>query len=207
MLTIDFTSSRKLIQWSAVKQSVRAVAQSSNTMMWICYADGYCIFLNHPWYQFTDQVAGEGEGSDWLNGVHPDDRAAASKAFVDAVALIKPYQVDYRLRRRGDHFEWVSASGHPFFDDQGEVIGYLGSDISREALLKARGEAGSILTKRERETINWAAQGLTSADTAVKMGITPRTVESFLTSAAVKLGSINRTQTVVEAIRRGEIVL
>lgn len=198
---------RRPIEWTTVKEGVRSVAQGSSTMMWICDADGYCIFLNHPWYQFTGQAPGDGEGYGWLNAVHPDDRAGAFKAFVDAIALVEPYQVDYRLKRRGDHFEWVSASAHPFFDELGQILGYLGSDISREALLRTRIESGQTLTKRERESVHWAAQGLTSADTALKMGITARTVESFLTSSAAKLGTINRTQTVVEAIRRGEIVL
>lgn len=198
---------RRAVDWTAVKESVREAAQNSNTMMWICDADGYCIFSNDPWYKFSGHQAGQGEGFGWLNAVHPDDRPIVLKSFIDAIALAEPYQLDYRLKRRGDDYEWVSSSAHPFLGEQGEILGYVGSSISRDALLQTRGEAGTLLTKRERETINWAAQGLTSEETAVKMGINRRTVETFLTSSAQKLGTTNRTQTVVEAVRRGEIVL
>jgi len=64
----------------------------------------------------------------------------------------------------------------------------------------ARGEAmlAAILTKRQQEIMNWIAEGKTSAEVAIILQISPRTVEKHLEAVFQRLGVENR----IAAVRR-----
>lgn len=62
-----------------------------------------------------------------------------------------------------------------------------------------------LLTDREREVLLWSAQGKSSWEISVILGVSERTVNWFIANASRKLNAVNRTQAVVNAIRSGEI--
>jgi DNA-binding CsgD family transcriptional regulator len=49
------------------------------------------------------------------------------------------------------------------------------------------------LTKREREIITLASQGLSNRDIAERLGVSVRTVEGHLYRACIKLGTSDRS--------------
>lgn len=59
-------------------------------------------------------------------------------------------------------------------------------------------EAITILTRRQREIMDWIAEGKTSAEAAIILGISPRTVEKHLEAVFQRLGVENR----IAAMRR-----
>ncbi len=59
-------------------------------------------------------------------------------------------------------------------------------------------EAMSILTRRQREIMDWIAEGKTSGEAAIILGISPRTVEKHLEAIFQRLGVENR----IAAMRR-----
>lgn len=61
------------------------------------------------------------------------------------------------------------------------------------------------LTARERECLRWAAAGKSEWEISQILGISEHTSEKHLLHAKTKLGAVNRTQAVAEAIRRGYI--
>jgi two-component system response regulator NreC len=60
-----------------------------------------------------------------------------------------------------------------------------------------------MLSTREREVLNFSAQGMTSAEIAGKLCISPRTVEVHRSRVMQKLHLHNRTELIHYAIRRG----
>jgi len=64
-----------------------------------------------------------------------------------------------------------------------------------------------LLTKREREVLQWTAAGKTSWEISQILGVSESTVTAHLRSAATKFDTPNRVATVVTALRRGEIAL
>ncbi|MFE1600806.1 autoinducer binding domain-containing protein [Methylobacterium sp. ID0610] len=72
---------------------------------------------------------------------------------------------------------------------------------------RRRGEPGRLLSARERDVLSWAAAGRTREEIAGILGVSQETVATHLKSARLKIGARNTTQTVVEALRRREIVL
>ena len=77
----------------------------------------------------------------------------------------------------------------------------------REVARTGKAALRASLTPREREVLQWVAGGKTSEEIAVILNIAPRTIEQHVSAAAYKLDATNRVQTVVEAMRTGEIRL
>ncbi len=76
----------------------------------------------------------------------------------------------------------------------GEVIFMAPASGTEDAVDLAVG----ILTKRQREIMDWIAEGKTSAEAAIILSISPRTVEKHLEAVFQRLGVENR----IAAVRR-----
>jgi len=63
-----------------------------------------------------------------------------------------------------------------------------------------------VLSAREREALQWAAEGKNDWEIGEVMKISEHGADKHLRSVRMKLGAINRTQAVAEALRRGLIV-
>ena len=61
------------------------------------------------------------------------------------------------------------------------------------------------LSPRERETLQWAAEGKTDSEIGVVMGITAAGVDYHLRSVRAKLDTVNKAHTVAQALRAGLI--
>jgi DNA-binding NarL/FixJ family response regulator len=59
------------------------------------------------------------------------------------------------------------------------------------------------LTEREREMVSWVATGMSNAEIAEQLVVSPDTVRTHVSRAMVKLGARDRAQLVVFAIRSG----
>jgi LuxR family quorum sensing-dependent transcriptional regulator len=62
-----------------------------------------------------------------------------------------------------------------------------------------------VLSAREREALQWAAEGKNDWEIGEVMSISEHGADKHMRSVRTKLGAINRTQAVAEAIRRGLI--
>lgn len=91
--------------------------------------------------------------------------------------------------------------------DRREMIALLGSyavmHSLRPRILSRLG--GPVLSQRERDALQWAAEGKTEWEIGTILGVSEHTAEKFLRIARAKLGAANRTHAVAEAIRRGLI--
>jgi len=107
----------------------RSILDHVPAMIWVTAADGRCTYVNSAWSRFTGQGAREALGDGWLDAVHPADRAAAERVFVDANAGRAPYQLDFRLRAASGDYRWVTDAGSPRFAEDGAFLGYVGSVV------------------------------------------------------------------------------
>jgi DNA-binding CsgD family transcriptional regulator len=75
----------------------------------------------------------------------------------------------------------------------------------RRSRRTATGRSRPLLSRRERECLQWTAAGKTTWEIAGILAISPNTIDGYISSAAEKLDAVNRTQAVAEALRRGFI--
>jgi len=105
----------------------------------------------------------------------------------------------------------VIAAGASFsLDDLALLtIGYMCEEAFRRlfALRAMNPDRPGHLSARERGVVGMSAEGMTASDIAKALAISQRTVHAHLQNASDKLRARNKTQTVIEAIRYGQITL
>jgi LuxR family transcriptional regulator, quorum-sensing system regulator BjaR1 len=92
-------------------------------------------------------------------------------------------------------------------DTQGMLTLVANYAIGRAIMLKQETASNKpiMLSVREREALQWAAEGKADWEIGAVMKISEHGADKHMRAARVKLGAINRTQAVAEAIRRGLI--
>jgi DNA-binding NarL/FixJ family response regulator len=82
---------------------------------------------------------------------------------------------------------------------------YLSPAVTEHVVsaLSAPGRETRCITKREREVLQLVAEGLSTKEIAVRIGISPRTVESHRASLMAKVGTHKACELVRIAIRDG----
>jgi len=114
---------------AASQRSFQALADAAPAILWMTAADGSCTFLSRGWFDLTGQSPEEALGYGWLEAVHPDDRAASSRAFAEAIDGCAAFAIDHRVRRHDGSYRWVVDAGRPRFGQHGEFLGHVGSVI------------------------------------------------------------------------------
>jgi DNA-binding CsgD family transcriptional regulator len=95
-------------------------------------------------------------------------------------------------------------------DQNGRRTAQMGADkristAARAPSGEALGERGRQLTRREREILGLLATGMSGAEIAAKLVLSPETVRTHVRNAMAKLGASTRSQAVVLAMQRHEI--
>jgi len=122
----------------------RIVADSAPVLIWMAGVDTLRTFFNKPWLVFTGRTLEQEMGNGWAEGVHPDDLGTCLKRYVEAFESRRPLVLQYRLRRYDGEYRWISDSGVPRYDEQGQFTGYIGSCSDITDRLRADHEAESL---------------------------------------------------------------
>ncbi|KKB80294.1 hypothetical protein VW35_07775 [Devosia soli] len=194
------------VDWTNDRRVVREIAEHAPFMIWLTDHRGRCFYLNPAWVEFTGQPEEEGLGEGWTEMLHPDDRKDVYDAFFHAWTHKRPYQVEYRLRVAGNGYRWVASSARPLFNEDGGCDGYVGT-VYATAVRDTHHTEAIRLSPREIEVLQLAAIGKTSDEIAIILAISSRTVEAHINSAMIKTNSVNKVQTVVSAIKTGQIIV
>lgn len=137
----------------AAAEALRLQEQQYQTLMaaipqlvWMTNAQGMPEYFNQQWLDYTDFTVTENLEENWAYLVHPEDRAAAASAWMNAVETGAPYEVEYRLRRYDGVFRWFLVRGVPLRDEQGQIIQWFGTCTDIDA------------AKRKQQTQEFLAQ-------------------------------------------------
>jgi PAS domain S-box-containing protein len=75
----------------------------------------------------------------WLSAIHPEDRELAAQKVKEAAANCSELDIEYRTIGKNGEVRWLASVGRPRFDDQNDVISYVGivMDVTRRKLSEA----------------------------------------------------------------------
>jgi two-component system response regulator DegU len=118
-------------------------------------------------------------------------RAGADSYLVKDASVAQVAQA-VRLSTRGDSV-WPRRLGTWALDD------------ARSRARPAEGLGHGGVTRREREVLQLVADGCSTTEVAGRLFISQKTVKNHLASAYHKLGVPDRTQALLEAVRRGMV--
>jgi PAS domain S-box-containing protein len=173
----------------------RSYIEVTGQLGWTTNADGEVVEDMPSWRQFTGQSKEEIKGWGWSKALHPDDLDQTARIWRNAVAGIKSYEVEYRIRRYDGVYRDFLARGVPIFEDDGNIREWVGTCIditerkkaeqtlreSREDLKRAQAVAqtGSWRMDIQRNELIWSDENWRIF--GVARG-TPLTYETFLST-------------------------
>jgi PAS domain S-box-containing protein len=134
----DITEQRQTEK--ALKESemhFRELSESLPQLVWTCRGDGQCDYLSPQWVEYTGIPEVEQLGFAWLERLHPDDRDGAAAEWNKAVESNKPFDVEFRLRRKDGVYRWFKTRAIAFRDRKGQIVRWFGTNTDIESLKRA----------------------------------------------------------------------
>jgi len=110
----------------------RTFAQAMPNHVWASRPDGMLDWFNDQTYLYSGAKPGELDGQGWAAIVYPDDVPAAAASWTEALAVGKPYQAEFRLRRADGVYRWHVARALPIYGSAGQITRWIGTNTDIE---------------------------------------------------------------------------
>jgi PAS domain S-box-containing protein len=96
--------------------------------------EGKTIFANKVWTKISGLTFKQSLGLGWTKAIHPEDLEFVLKSITGFRKNNEPFVIDYRIIDKQQNIKWLRARSSPFKDENGKVIGYVGtvSNVTRE---------------------------------------------------------------------------
>ncbi|QNN51484.1 sensor domain-containing diguanylate cyclase [Nocardioides mesophilus] len=121
---------------------LRLMVDAMPQIVWIARPDGWHVYFNQNWMDFTGLTLEESLGDGWNPPFHPEDRGAAAVAWEQATRTGERYEIEYRLRRFDGSYHWMLGRAIPLRSDSGEIVKWFGTCTDIEELKQAQARIG-----------------------------------------------------------------
>ena len=130
----------------------RSLAESMPQIVWITRPDGWNLYFNQQWMDYTGLSFEDGMGEGWIKPFHPDDRQRAADAWHEATTSTGVYNIECRFRRADGVYRWWLIRGVPIRDSAGTILKWFGTCTDIHEIKMAVEEiAHTSLALRESE--------------------------------------------------------
>jgi PAS domain S-box-containing protein len=123
------------------EQRFRALIDASAAVIWNTTAAGELMPPQPRWAAYTGQSEEAYQGWGWVDAVHPDDRARAAEVWAECVEAVRPYAIEYRLRRHDGEWRDTEVRGVPVLAENGTIREWVGLNIDVTVRKEAEAEA------------------------------------------------------------------
>ena len=96
------------------EQEFRTLAEAMPQIVWATRPDGWNVYFNQKWVDYTGMTLDESYGHGWNTPFHPDDKQRAWDAWQRATQHNEPYLLECRLRRADGAYRWWLIHGTPY---------------------------------------------------------------------------------------------
>jgi PAS domain S-box-containing protein len=136
------------------EEEFRSLAEAMPQIVWATRPDGWNIYFNQQWVDYTGMSLEESYGHGWNKPFHPDDQQRAWEAWQRATQHDERYSLECRLRRADGVYRWWLVRGEPMRGANGEVVKWFGTCTDIEDIKRAEAtlqEANELLEQRVAE--------------------------------------------------------
>jgi len=204
-------SHHRLERRSSGETAFRVLADAAPVMIWTAGPDSHFTYLNKSWLDFRGRSLEQEAGHGWAEGLHPDDRDLCLATYQKSFFARQSFRMEYRLQRADGEYRWMEVTGMPRYEDD-EFCGFMGSvadvTVRRDNAFTPDEQAVKLvfsLTERERQMLVLIADGKSTKESALRLGISYKTADSHRSRILEKLGVHETASMVRYAIRAGLI--
>ncbi len=122
------------------EERFRALIDASAAVIWNTNAEGELLPPQPRWAAYTGQSEEAYQGWGWVDAVHPEDRARAAEVWAECVEQVRPYEVEYRLRRHDGAWRDTEVRGVPVLAEDGTIREWVGLNIDITVRKEAEAE-------------------------------------------------------------------
>ncbi|ESQ92801.1 hypothetical protein ABENE_06785 [Asticcacaulis benevestitus DSM 16100 = ATCC BAA-896] len=121
------------------ERQYRTLADSMPNFLWITNVYGDTIFYNNTWLTYVGATLDDEIDAGWLCHIHPEDKDACLKKFIDALAEERTFQCWFRLLGKDGGYRWLLSVCTPRFSSSGKCDGFISAatDITERKSFEA----------------------------------------------------------------------
>jgi PAS domain S-box-containing protein len=119
------------------EKEFHSLAEAMPQIVWITRPDGWNIYFNQQWVDYTGLTLEESYGEGWNKPFHPDDQQRAWETWQNATKNGGTYSLECRLRRADGVYNWWLIRGVPVLDAQGTILKWFGTCTDINEIKKA----------------------------------------------------------------------
>ncbi|MGI3778725.1 MAG: PAS domain-containing protein, partial [Janthinobacterium lividum] len=128
-----------------VEQQLRTLVEGMPQLVWRSCSRGRWTWASPQWLGYTGQTQAQSRDHGWLDAVHPDDHAAARKAWADAQSN-GVLDVEFRVRHAADdRWVWHRTRSLPVHDTAGGIVEWLGTTTDIQTLKELQQRQQTLL--------------------------------------------------------------
>jgi PAS domain S-box-containing protein len=124
----------------------RSLTVASSSIVWTANLHGEFVDRLPSWEAYTGQTFEQYRGLGWAEAIHAHDHKHIVPAFSAAINNLRPFQLEFRLRRHDGKYRYVLARGVPVFREDSSVKEWVGTCTD----MQDRKDSEAALRKSER---------------------------------------------------------
>ena len=113
------------------ERELRLAIKTIPALVWTAMPDGSLDFVNQRWEEIGLSLD-DLQGSEWINVLHPDERAGVADRWRIAVETGTVYENIERVRRADGEYRWFLSRAQPLRDELGNIVKWYGIDTNIE---------------------------------------------------------------------------
>ncbi len=144
------------------EEQFRALANSIPQLAWMAEPDGWIVWFNRRWYEYTGTTPEQMEGWGWEAVHDPAQLPAVLEHWRGSLETGEPFEMIFPLRRADGAFRPFLTRIVPVCDDDGRVLRWFGTntDISmqlerEDALRESQERLHAALAASRTGTFRW----------------------------------------------------
>jgi len=109
------------------EQRFRSLANSIPQLAWMARADGFVLWYNQRWHDYTGTTPEQMQGGGWQSVHDPAVLPIVLSTWRDAIALVQPFEMEFPLRGANGAFRNFLTRGQPIKDSEGRLVQWFGT--------------------------------------------------------------------------------
>jgi PAS domain S-box-containing protein len=124
--TADLKKALTEIRQSEIE--LRTMVNALPAQAWASRVDGYIIFCNQQWLDYSGFAQEAARGWTYRNTIHPEDLDPFIQKWNEFSALAVPIEAEARFRRVDGEYRWFLVRAVPVRDENGNILKWFGTN-------------------------------------------------------------------------------